>query len=98
MTDDRVADVARLLEETEAAHGRYEAEELNGVYDEAWASWYASHAVENGIGQHLGEGVSAESLADALTAAYAEHQSSGSDEGWSSGVARRIVDRFGMRP
>jgi hypothetical protein len=34
-------ELARLLREAEAAHGKYETEELGGVRDEEWASWYA---------------------------------------------------------
>ena len=32
-----------LLTEAAAAHGVYEAEELDGVYDEEWPAWYAAH-------------------------------------------------------
>jgi hypothetical protein len=34
-----------LLREAEAAHGKYEAEELGGVRDEEWAAWYAEFIV-----------------------------------------------------
>jgi hypothetical protein len=34
-----------LLREAEAAHGRYEKEELGGVRDEEWAVWYAEFIV-----------------------------------------------------
>jgi hypothetical protein len=34
-------ELTRLLREAEAAHGKYEAEELGGVRDEEWAAWYA---------------------------------------------------------
>ena len=32
-----------LLRETAAAHGVHEREQLGGVYDEDWPSWYAAH-------------------------------------------------------
>ena len=32
-----------LLTRTAAAHGVYEAAELDGVYDEQWPEWYAAH-------------------------------------------------------
>ena len=32
-----------LLTEAAAAHGAFEAEELDGVYDEEWPAWYAAH-------------------------------------------------------
>jgi hypothetical protein len=38
-------ELARLLREAEAAHGAYEKEELGGVRDEDWPSWYAEYIV-----------------------------------------------------
>ena len=35
--------VLRLLKETAAAHGKHEAEELGGVFDEQWPEWYATY-------------------------------------------------------
>ena len=37
--------LADLLREAEAAHGKYEAEELGGVRDEQWADWFAEFIV-----------------------------------------------------
>jgi hypothetical protein len=31
------------LKNAAGAHGVHEAEELGGVYDEAWPEWYADH-------------------------------------------------------
>jgi phosphoserine phosphatase len=31
------------LKQAAAAHGEYETNELNGVYDEQWPEWYAEH-------------------------------------------------------
>ncbi len=39
-------ELTRLLHEAEEAHGQYEREELGGVRDEGWASWYAGFIVE----------------------------------------------------
>jgi hypothetical protein len=38
-------ELAGLLREAEEAHGKYEKEELGGVRDEEWASWYAEFIV-----------------------------------------------------
>ena len=38
-------ELAGLLRDAEAAHGVYETEELGGVRDEEWASWYAEFVV-----------------------------------------------------
>lgn len=35
--------VLDALTRAAAAHGDYEANELGGIYDEAWPDWYARH-------------------------------------------------------
>jgi hypothetical protein len=40
-----VEELTRLLKEAEAAHGKYEAEELGGERDEDWPAWYAEYIV-----------------------------------------------------
>ncbi len=45
-TDLTSEELTRLLREAEAAHGAYETEELGGVRDEEWASWYAEFIVK----------------------------------------------------
>jgi hypothetical protein len=42
--------LTKLLQEAEAAHGKYETEELGGVRDEQWAAWYAEFIV-NALGE-----------------------------------------------
>jgi hypothetical protein len=36
----------KLLTRTAEAHGRFESEELGGVYDDAWPQWYAAFMAE----------------------------------------------------
>jgi len=38
-------ELTRLLRAAEAAHGKYERDELGGVRDEEWAPWYAEFIV-----------------------------------------------------
>jgi hypothetical protein len=45
-TEPTKEELATLLREAEAAHGVYEKEELGGVRDEEWASWYAEFIVK----------------------------------------------------
>jgi hypothetical protein len=45
LTDITKEELTRLLREAEAAHGKYEKEELGGVRDEEWAPWYAEFIV-----------------------------------------------------
>lgn len=92
MTDQADA-IAALLLEAQQAHGVYEATELNGVYDREWPQWYASYAVEHGIGDLLGRTVDADRLADQLATGYAEFEriEAGSAEPWSAYLGRRIA-------
>ncbi len=60
---DGIEPIKELLVRTGEAHGRYEKAELNGVYDQEWARWYAAYAVEHGIGDLLGHPVTTERLA-----------------------------------
>jgi hypothetical protein len=38
-------ELTRLLRAAEAAHGKYERDQLGGVRDEEWAPWYAEFIV-----------------------------------------------------
>ena len=93
MAQDRIAEVTALLGRAEEAHGAYERGELGGVYDEEWPRWYATYAVDQGIGAMLGHEVSADDLADFLTSSNAEFQSAEPKptEPWATYTARRIV-------
>ena len=92
-TTDRIPAIRALLGQAESAHGVYETTELDGVYDQAWPSWYAEYAVEHGIGKLLGHPVSAETLAEFLGRAFADFKEAGPDstESWSVYTAERIA-------
>ena len=94
MTTDRIAALEALLSETEAAHGTYESTELNGVYDQEWPRWYASYAVEHGIGEIVGHAVSSDELAQFLTRAWAELQQTDPQpsDAWTVSIARRMAE------
>ena len=93
MSADRTAAVEAILAATEAAHGAYEATVLHGVYDQAWAAWYAAHAVDHGIGEALGRPIAADQLATAFTTAWEARSASGgaTSEPWASWMASRLV-------
>jgi len=93
MTTDRTGAVEALLSETEAAHGDYETTELGGVYDEQWAEWYATYAVEHGIGDLVGHPVSADELARFLMSTFTEFKGLDSKptERWAAWTARRAA-------
>lgn len=66
LTEEVVLDA---LERAAAAHGVHEAEELGGVYDEEWPSWYAAHMAAT-LAEH---GIAADALRLALEQAAAAH-------------------------
>ncbi len=91
-THDNTAQLTALLEEAEEAHGVYETNELDGVYDEAWAIWYARYAVDNGIGALVGRDLTSEELASYLMTSFADFTAaSPADESWAAYTGRRIL-------
>ena len=94
MEADRTEALSALLAQTQEAHGVFEATELNGVYDQEWAQWYAAHAFEHGIGAVLGHDVTADQLAQFLASSYAdlEQMDPKPTEPWAAYTARRIAE------
>ena len=92
-TTDRASAIEEFLLRAEAAHGAYEATELNGVYDEEWPRWYATWAVENGVNELLARSVDADELAGLLASAWDELQRADPKppDSWSTFVARRLA-------
>jgi hypothetical protein len=84
--------VREMLEAAETAHGTYERDELNGVYDADWARWYAGYLVDHGLGDVLGRPVTVDGLAQDLVDGFAEHERSPvAGESWSEAIARRLT-------
>jgi hypothetical protein len=82
-----------LLVQAGEAHGRFEAAELKGVYDQAWPRWYATYAVEHGIGALVGHVVTIDGLAEFFASSNAEFEQIEPKpaEPWASYTARRIA-------
>jgi len=93
MENDRIAGVEAILAQTEAAHGAYEAAELHGVYDQAWATWYAAYAVDQGIGDALGRPISPADLAAFFVRSWADRTATDRDspDSWAAWTARRLA-------
>jgi hypothetical protein len=93
MAADRTDALSALLVETEQAHGKYEAAELNGVYDQEWPRWYAAYAVEHGIGDLIGHPVTADEMAQVFVSKNAEFEQTTPKptEPWADFVARRLA-------
>lgn len=93
MAADHTEAVNALLVQTMEAHGRYEESELNGVYDQEWARWYAAYAVEHGIDSLIGHDVTADQLRQFLASSNDEFERAEPTprESWQSYTARRIT-------
>jgi hypothetical protein len=93
MATDRTAAIEALLRETEAAHGAYEASELNGIYDQQWPAWYAGYAVDHGLAKLIGRDIGADELAAFFANSWAEMERAGSKptDPWPVHMARRIA-------
>jgi len=89
---DLVAAIGALLVRTEQAHGVFESTELGGVYDHEWPRWYAVYAVEHGIGELVGGGVTVDELTEFLVRSNAEFEAIDPkpSESWATYAARRI--------
>jgi hypothetical protein len=96
MAAERIDEISALLGRAEQAHARYEATELNGVYDREWPRWYAEYAVENGLDDLLGHAVTAEELAAFLASSNTdfEQMEPRPSEPWAAYTARRIAEEL----
>ena len=93
MAADRVDAISALLAETMEAHGKFEETELNGVYDQEWARWYAAYAVEHGIGALVGHAVTTDDLAQFLASSNVEFEQAApkTAESWADYTAGRLA-------
>jgi hypothetical protein len=92
MDADRIDAVNALLIQAKEAHGRFEATELKGVYDQDWPRWYAAFAVEHGLGTLVGHAIPIDRLAGFLADSNAEFEGAEpSSEPWAAYTARRIT-------
>ena len=93
MEAERTEAIETLLLRAEEAHGVYEAEQLNGVYDEAWPQWYAAYLVEHGLADHLAGEADAPRVAALLDEAFADfgRLDPKPTELWQVYIARRMA-------
>lgn len=86
--------VLDALERAAAAHGVHEAEELGGVYDEEWPSWYAAHMAQTlaAAGHPIGADLLQSALEDAAAAhAVHEEEIGAKDSDWPQWYAARMT-------
>jgi hypothetical protein len=93
MDADRIDAINALLVQAKEAHGRFEATELKGVYDNDWPRWYAAFAVEHGLGTLVGHAITSDRLAHFLADTNVEFEATEpkSSEPWPAYTARRIA-------
>ena len=84
--------IEALLDRAAAAHGVFEETELQGVYDQAWPRWYATYAVEHGLGELLGHPVTIDRLTEFLATSNGDYEATEPErrEPWATYTARRI--------
>ena len=68
---------------------------LKGVYDEAWADWYAEKALELGFNEVLGGYLSASSLSKQFMDLNEERKKLSPEPAWVEYTAQRLVELFG---
>jgi hypothetical protein len=95
MTDD-AADIRALLVEASEAHDTYEKAELDGVYDQDWAQWYATYVIEHGLSLLLRHAVTVPQLADFLAETNLDYQrvDRESDSDWATYTSRRLASEL----
>lgn len=94
MADALQTKVEALLREAQAAHHRYENEELRGVRDEQWAAWYADYLLANGLDGLLASQSDADELSAALNDITEEKLQAGNGEDWAAYSAAALLLRM----
>lgn len=96
MQGDRTAALEALLVQTGKAHGAFEETELQGVYDQEWPRWYATYALEHGLGALVGDDVTVDRLAEFLAGSNVEYEKTEPQlrEPWATYTARRITEEL----
>ena len=90
---DKQQAVAALLVQAGSAHGVYEENELNGVYDQNWPEWYAAYLVEHGLSELLGTPVTVEQLSGLLKQYDQDYKRERPGVGWPQFYAERLIAR-----
>jgi hypothetical protein len=85
--------IAALIRETETAHGAYETNNLGGVYDEAWPTWYATYLLDHGLNDHLpgAESLDVANLSAMLARLAADYERGDQDNPWPDVYAQGII-------
>lgn len=91
MVQNTAAELASLLRAAGSAHGVYETNELGGVYDQHWPTWYAAWLLDHRVNELLGSQPTTEALAVLLKDCDAAYKQAHPTEAWPSFYARRLL-------
>jgi hypothetical protein len=86
--------VAALLSQAGSAHGVYEENELNGVYDQNGPDWYAAYLVEHGLDELLGASLSVERLSGLLKQYDQDYKRERPGVGWTQFYAEHLIGQM----
>ena len=92
MGENEQRQITELLVNTSAAHNEFEQRELGGVYDLAWSGWYAAYLVEHGLGNLLGEAITADQLAGLLAQYDIDYRAQQWPEGWPDYYTAKLME------
>lgn len=91
MSENNIPAIRDLLYRAGAAHGVYETNELNGVYDQDWHLWYASWALEHGLNDLLPQPTDAAALAARLFDLNEQHKQTDKRLNWEEFTAEKLA-------
>ncbi|PIP86469.1 hypothetical protein COV42_00865 [Candidatus Campbellbacteria bacterium CG11_big_fil_rev_8_21_14_0_20_44_21] len=83
--------LTKILHHAGSAHGDYEINILNGVYDDDWPAWYAAYIV-GALGT---EAIKPAKLTRLLMAADDAHKKQNRNIDWTTFYAGYIIDNLG---
>ncbi len=84
-------EIARLLSETEAAHGAYQDRELGGEFDRDWPIWYAEYLLAHGVATGSDGPTSTATLAARLKELDEDYRREQPAEDWRTYYATRLA-------
>ena len=92
--EDKIRQVAELLEQTDSAHHSYEKKVLNGDQDTHWSEWYAEYLIGHGFDLLLEDRLATELLGSFLRESRADYGACDTGICWEEFAARRIVEKL----
>jgi hypothetical protein len=92
--EDKIQQVAELLQQTDLAHHSYEKKVLKGDQDIDWPEWFAEYLIGHGFDLLMEDRLATELLVSFLKKSRADHRACGSNLSWEKFTARRIVEKL----